>query len=575
MKKNFFNQLRKTFKYASKHERKYLFIYLFIIILISVTEVVVPILSARQIVILTSSLFKQLFLITLCLFLVEIFRNVLMYFSDKYIDVYFFGVKKNIQMELASQMLRIETKTMNKNSSGMFTERMSSDVSTMADIFVTLTYYVTNLIKSIGVLLAVFFINKFIFLLYLLIVIILYIGLYYKSKDIEKIKRENRKIDDEVMGFSSELVRGSKDIKLLNAETSFLKRMNRELKKLNDSDYNYDMAWQKYRFVDRSLWDLSDFIVMAAGILFLVTGNLSIPTMLVIVNYRSDILRLSDSLESLIENVKKYMVSSERVFEIIEDKYPKEKFGDKHINKLKGYIEFKDVTFGYGGENILKNMSFQIKPNETVAFVGKSGVGKTTIYNLISKLYSADSGKVLLDGTHIEELDRETIRKNISVISQNPYIFNMSIKDNLKVIKEDVTDDEIVSACKMAELHNFIISQKDGYDTVVGESGITLSGGQSQRLAIARALIKNTEIILFDEATSALDNETQSKIQSAINSMQGTYTILIIAHRLSTVINADKIFLIADGKVSDIGTHEELLKNNEDYRKMYELELTK
>ncbi len=151
----------------------------------------------------------------------------------------------------------------------------------------------------------------------------------------------------------------------------------------------------------------------------------------------------------------------------------------------------------------------------------------------------------------------------------------MSIKDNLKVVKEDATDDEIISACKMAALHDYIVSLKDGYDTVVGESGVTLSGGQRQRLAIARALIQNTEIILFDEATSALDNETQGKIQDAINNMQGIYTILIIAHRLSTVMNADKIFLIDDGKVAAVGTHSELLKKSDIYRKLYEMELKK
>ncbi len=576
MKKNkFWKSLKKTFSYATKNERKHLYTFLIIVLIESIIEVVIPILSARQIVTLTESTWKQLFLITIVIFIVELLKNTLRYFGNKHIDIYYFGTKKNIQMKLAEETLKINTKTMDSSASGMFIERMSSDVNSMTDIFISLIHYVTSIITSIGVLIAVFFINKIIFVLYLIIVITLYFLLYHKADDLQKIRKENRKIYDEVTGFSTELVRGSKDIKLLNSEKSFLKKTNNEIDKLNDSDIQFDITWQKYRLADKSVWNLSDFSITSIGIVFLINGSLSIATMLVLLNYRREILSLSDTLESLVENIKKYMVSSERVFDIIDSKkYPKEKFGKKHIDKLKGYIEFKDVTFGYDKHsNVLDKMSFKIKPNETVAFVGKSGVGKTTIFNLISKLYDASSGEILLDGNNINFLDRETIRKNISVISQNPYIFNMSIEDNLKITKDNVTKDEIVSACKMASLHDFIIKQKNGYDTLVGESGVTLSGGQRQRLAIARALIQNTEIILFDEATSALDNETQAKIQKAIDNMQGTYTILIIAHRLSTVINADKIFLIDDGKVIDVGTHEELLKTSEVYKSLYELEL--
>ena len=174
----------------------------------------------------------------------------------------------------------------------------------------------------------------------------------------------------------------------------------------------------------------------------------------------------------------------------------------------------------------------------------------------------------------MEELSKESLRGNLSIISQNPYIFNMSIRENLTIIKHDLTEEEMVLACKRARLHDFIMTLKDGYDTIVGESGVTLSGGQRQRLAIARALIQKTEIILFDEATSALDNETQAEIQQSIHNMQGEYTILIIAHRLSTVINSDRLILIDQGKVKGIGTHQELLEHNAIYKKLYELELS-
>ena len=223
----------------------------------------------------------------------------------------------------------------------------------------------------------------------------------------------------------------------------------------------------------------------------------------------------------------------------------------------------------------IKNLSFKINANETVAFVGKSGAGKTTIFNLLCKMYDINSGEITIDGININELDKDSIRGNITIISQNPYIFNMSIKDNLRLVKSNVTNKEIKEACKIACLDEFINTLPDKYDSIIGEGGVNLSGGQKQRLAIARALIQKTKIILFDEATSALDNETQEKIQIAIENMRNDYTILIIAHRLSTIINADHILFLNNGKIEATGTHKELLKTSPAYKKLYESELSK
>ena len=178
----------------------------------------------------------------------------------------------------------------------------------------------------------------------------------------------------------------------------------------------------------------------------------------------------------------------------------------------------------------MNKLSFKINANETVAFVGKSGAGKTTIFNLLCKMYDIDSGSITIDGVDIKKLDKDSIRGNITIISQNPYIFNMSIRDNLKLVKSDLTNKEMKEACKLACLDEFINSLPDKYDTVIGEGGVNLSGGQKQRLAIARALVQKTEIILFDEATSALDNETQEKIQTAINNMKKQYLLLLIGY---------------------------------------------
>lgn len=312
-------------------------------------------------------------------------------------------------------------------------------------------------------------------------------------------------------------------------------------------------------------------------LIILIKNNvLTVAVAFALFSYRSTVLtNLMSSVSSLLEECKGFNISSNRVFEIINDKqFKKEKFGKNHLDEVKGNFEFKDVCFSYDNKkNVLDNLNLKIKANKTYGIVGKSGEGKTTMFNLLCKLYNHQSGLITIDGEDITTLDEESIRGNITIINQNPYIFNLSIKDNLKLVKSDVTDEEIYEACNLACLTEFIESLPEKYDTVVGEGGVTLSGGQRQRLAIARALIQKTKIILFDEATSALDNETQNNIQSAINNLKSDYTIVIIAHRLSTIINCDEIFFMKNGKIENNGTHAELLKKCKSYKELYEYEI--
>ena len=319
------------------------------------------------------------------------------------------------------------------------------------------------------------------------------------------------------------------------------------------------------------------------GIL-LVGGNLALTAkdadfindMASFLSYVAQLLASLNMVSNVFMSFTRSEASLSRVKEVMETESEIKDTGDPENIVENGSISFQNVSFHYeNDDDVLHDISFVIKPNETVSFVGKSGSGKSTIFNLIAALYKPNKGRILLDGIPLDELDKDSIRQNISVISQNPYIFNMSIKENLRIIKEDATEEEITEACKLASLHDFIITLKDGYDTIVGEGGVTLSGGQRQRLAIARALLLKTEIILFDEATSALDNETQREIQESIRNMQGIYTILIIAHRLSTVVHSDRLILVDDGKIIGMGTHEELLKTNEMYKTLYHLELKK
>ena len=281
----------------------------------------------------------------------------------------------------------------------------------------------------------------------------------------------------------------------------------------------------------------------------------------------------------VLEFVRDFNLSNERVRVIVRSReFTKEQFGETQLSEMRGEIAFEKVWFSYDAGPrrtrnwVLRDMSFHVSPGETVALVGRSGCGKSTAFNLISKLYPVSAGSLLLDGVSIDDLSISSIRDHIAVVSQNPYLFHLSIRDNLRLAKQDMTDDEMRRVCALACMAEDIEAMPEGYNTMIGEGGVSLSGGQRQRLAIARALLKDCRILLLDEATSALDNQTQREIQRAIGNIRGDCTVLIIAHRLSTIVDADRILYMEDGKILAEGTHQELLERCAPYRELYEAE---
>ena len=572
--KELIKNLQFSWKYAKSQKNK-LICYILFNILSILISIIVPILSAKIIVELTNSEFYQVLIISIVILFVDFCSNISNYFTRYFSQTIYRETFTKIQSSLGKEILKLENKCIDANSSGLFIQRLTNDTSKIADIFNVLNIYLSNIITDIGIFLAVFIINKKVFLFLLIMILTIYYVENKRVKTYNEKDKEFRKKNELVSGFVGELVRGVRDIKMLNAEKGFIKALNKKVKELNQERYSMGTTDRNYSFVRRSLIDVFNTIMIFLLIALIIDKELTIASALVVHNYMNRVTSIVSYASMLLEKVKDFNLSAERIFNIINSQeFSKETFGNRHIEKVKGNFEFKDVTFSYNEEKeVLHNLSFKVNANETVAFVGKSGSGKTTIFNLLCKMYDINQGEITIDNINIKELDKESIRSNITIISQNPYIFNMSIKDNLKLVKEDLTDEEMIKACKMACLHDFIEVLPNGYDTVVGEGGISLSGGQRQRLAIARALVQKTEIILFDEATSALDNETQGKIQQAIINLQKQYTILIIAHRLSTIVHSDRILFLNDGKIVDEGTHEELLKKNKNYKQLYEAEM--
>lgn len=564
---------KSTYKYA-KSGRKYLWLFLVTNIVMTIISVIAPVLGAQKLLALTSNNYQKLLVIVLIVFGLEIFRNFSRLAYNYFYNKFYYDVRRNLQIELVRETLRITQKDLNNNSSGVFIERINNDTDNLTDIFTTLIDYLISIIGNIGILISVFYINIYLGLAYILFIVVIIIYNKFTSNINYKNRKEWKKNREKTGGFISEIVRGAKDVKILNSEESFLEKASIYMEETNKISYKYQKTRAKFRMYGGNIRDICDLGISLLMYFLLISNSLTIESSIIIINYHHQLTWTADWVNQIYEILKQFNLAANRIFGILEEsEFDKEKFGTVKLDNFKGNIEFRNVFFSYQDSlPVLKDLSFKICANETVGFVGSSGSGKTTIFNLISALNRKDSGEILFDGVSIDKLDKSSIRGNLSVISQNAYIFNTSILDNLKIVKSNATLDEIKEVCRLAVLDDFIISLPNQYDTIVGEGGVSLSGGQRQRLAIARALLLKTEILLFDEATSALDNETQTKIQEAIHNLKGEYTILMIAHRLSTVIDCDKIFVIDDGRVVSVGNHEYLLKNSEVYQRLYKKE---
>lgn len=557
-----------------KPEKRNLIGYTIISITEAVLSIILPLFSAKIILNITDGFFEQLILSAGVVFIIQLMFSTTNYFKGYFYQQIHRGTMNRMQIKVAEEILKLEVKEVDKASSGLFIERLNNDTAEISRIFMEISYWITNVLSKIGILITIFILNKYIFLFS---VVVATISFFINKKKLNKqyeMQKKVRKLRESKTSIISELVRGIRDVKVLNAEEQSLKETSKRIYDVSDQNFKAQNSSRKYSYLDNCSKNISSFLFILLGSFLSINGLLTIPNFVILYNYQSYVNNLLIGVVSLMEYLKKFMLSAERIFEIIEDDtFKKEAFGKKHIKKINGDIAFEKVSFGYDKDKmVLKEIDFKINANETVAFVGKSGAGKTTILNLITKLYNCEEGKITFDGIDIKELDKHSLRDNISIITQSPYIFNFSIKENMRLASPNATLEEIRNACRLACLDDYIMSLDMQYETVLGEGGLVLSGGQKQRLAIARALLMKTEIILLDEATSALDNETQSLIQEAIHNLKGEYTILIVAHRLSTIINSDRIIVIDDGKVIKEGTHQELLENCEFYKNLYATE---
>ena len=458
---------------------------------------------------------------------------------------------------------------------GELINRLSSDPDRVLDLLNQLVKMILKIIMALIIVVVSFKISIFIGIEITIFAIIMGIISSKYFPVIKSTQKEIKKESDKLIKRATENLTGIREIKALGIKNNMINLINNDI----DNYCNKSLKINRYESVYNGLnnivyYVLQFIILLTCGYLF-IKGHIVYSVLMMVHTYIWRIDEVAETLSSFGVNYNKVKVSLSRIDEVVNNKIFKDEiYGDINLNNPKGNVTFKNVSFKYTKkENLtLDNLSLNIKTNQKTAIVGRSGNGKTTLFNLLLRYFDVTSGKVLIDGVDIKDLTEESLRKTISCVRQNPFLFNMSIFENFKIVKPDITLKEVKEVCKRAYIDEYIESLPKKYNTIIGEGGINLSGGQKQRLAIARTLLLNTKIILFDEATSALDNESQKYIKMTIDDLTKDHTIIIIAHRLSTIIDADEILVIENGKLESKGNHKDLLKKSKVYKGLYENE---
>lgn len=433
---------------------------------------------------------------------------------------------------------------------------------------------ISNALVIVGVAIMLFVINPMLALFTLIPVpFVVVVGSLF-SKKVAPLFRINQQVLGELNGVTQDNLSGMKEIQAFGQEEREHQKMDGYREKYAACNIKANFASGLFHPGVEFLTSLGTVIVVGLGGLMAMQGQMAISDIVGFLMYLSLFYTPLATLARLVEDVQVTYAGAIRVFEVLDaESEIKDLPGAKAIKNAKGRIDFENVSFHYAKEEpVLSDISFTAMPGEMIALVGPTGVGKSTIVSLIERFYDPVQGRVCLDGQDIKGLTVASLREQISIVLQDVFLFNGTIAENIAYGVRKASLEEIRQAARIAHADDFIMQMPNGYETIVGERGVRLSGGQKQRIAIARAVLRNSPILILDEATSAVDTETEAEIQDAIEALAGSRTIVVIAHRLSTVMRADQILVLENGRVVERGKHEELVRQGGLYAKLSQVQ---
>ena len=488
------------------------------------------------------------------------------------------NIGKDMRNHMYGHLQKLSQGFYSSGKQGEIITRMTSDISGVQSFVTgTLTQTIANLATLTTSMIAMFQMNGALAIVAILIVPLLIFPIKLVGKKRWELTNESQDLNDEANELLNETlsVSGQQLVKLFTKEEAEYARYSSINENLTTVKIKEATVGRWFRMIAQTFVEAGPmFIYLVGGFMLLVNNHqgLTVGDITVLVALMSRMYRpLMQLMDIHIEFIRSLALFT-RIFDYLDMPVEIENKPDATLpTTLTGDLSFNAVTFHYNEQSpILKGINFQVNEGETLAIVGPSGAGKSTIFNLIPRLYDVTGGEIKMGGHDIRDLDLHFLRQNIGMVTQETYLFNASIRDNLLYAKSDATEEELIQACKEANIHTFISNLPDGYDTEVGNRGIKLSGGEKQRLSIARVFLKDPKILILDEATSSLDSLSEGLIQEALSSLLKNKTSLVIAHRLSTIMSADKILVLEDGKEVERGTHQQLLQNVGMYKLMYD-----
>jgi ATP-binding cassette subfamily B protein len=486
------------------------------------------------------------------------------------------GIMRDIRTQLVAHLHRMPLAFFTGTKTGEIMNRVSNDVDNIDNVVTgTLTSIVTNIVVIASTLVAMFVWNWRLALLSVIIVPLMVFPLGPVGRRMYDVRKKTREKRDEIESITQETlsISGITLIKSFAREAYERARFYDVGTRLMQLEVDLAMVGRWFLASVTAMIVVGPALVWFGGGWYAIAGTLQVGVIVAFISFiQGRLYGPAAALAGIQVQIVSALAVFERIFDYLD--MPAEEYEPKGavaLAGIRGDIAFEDVTFSYGapGRDVLQNVSFRVAAGQAVAFVGPSGAGKTTITQLVPRFYDPQNGRVIVDGHDVRTVELESLRRDVGIVTQETYLFHDTIASNLRYGKPDATDAALAAAAGAANIHDFIASLPDGYETVVGERGHKLSGGERQRLAIARVLLKDPRILILDEATSSLDSENEAAIQAALVTVMRGRTSLVIAHRLSTILAADTIFVVNGGRIVETGRHAELLARGGLYARLY------